>query len=1463
MADHDEGNRMDASEQQGNAPLSTQDHKDVKKYHIFISYRVKTDAEFAERLSDKLRSRIVEPAKSANLKDLHFQTFLDRQSLVAGKGYKDQFLGALSSSCIVMPIISDSSIALLTELQEGAVDSVLAEWQHALELKAKGKLDIIPLLVGYSTQEGGYRRFSSFNTSSIPDVRPQELKRTARDLVAEMFAIQGIFVDPADLDDRLTTINSKFSTEVWPSYRHLWHDPESMAPESFSICVQCGKDYRESENAVGTFHRALSPDYRNSNGQDGPVVQVGVVGPNHPAHSGKLYVYMLAGAYDTIKFEMFSTSDLQVADPKATIAASSGPLRFFDDSLASASAKWVPNEDGSGIAGIESSRTFPIPIPRPSEKFEAEARNGSKLQCRVLGISNFAPRMEDRFAIEISVENLDSSAPLCITGGEVWWKMRSFLDTVATPQKDGEELVDVEKRVMEEGIEWVKVEKVQFGEVWNPSEPPRAFPCNVGVRGATKVLVTFDLPQPKSRTGCGFFRSILGPLLFDVELTIVGGGSTSFIAEHSFNTPTLHQLHWDQPKAPQGSHCVSYCSRSRRDLAFLCYWTTADTDMEGDSEQVNAKSVVGLAYNGGKRFISVAMLRTAVIAAEKGAEGFKGDSKVQELVVLRTRNDFSMTVYGLVDLGCRRVYSLMVVVDPSPIKTDTGFKFKKEVQIKDEQEEWITFIPVPEYGDSIYRPFTAEDFQKGFVPPQELKIPGQVQEVASIQSLIKDFTVLEEPENVVQPKDAFERRRPIAPPPSMAAVSQQLASPGFETVDISAVTISDQSPLVKAITESLKKEMEERFASMLEKVTASLSSRSLPVAQPLPIVANSADPSVPLRGPIDLSSMQSLADSSLVLSKITAIESGLVEMGIAPLAPEDSETPVVPVQEEDSARARLDKLQATLDAIAAKLGASRDFPSQTVVAPATVPQTFASNVDPLLQTISQKLDRLSSSPPTPQNDNTAAFVQVLTKLEETSRKDSEAIRLLYSKVTEPKSSQVNCTDSDSGVQNALNSITSKLEKLAAQPQVPGSVVENATTNTELQLILEKLEKLEGNAVQSQARSLPSVGVDAGVTESILKRLDAIESSHSSALAKLEQTLSSIQTMVSQPIVATSQQATPISTSPSLPPLLQDLVDKVEKVERLTRQISDDSLPVASTESGPALEQIRKHLAAIEEKLSGGTDKLMDELVEKVEKVEKLSKQISEEDVFAGPAVAKTLDNSVVETLMKKVEERLDRMEKFVVEKSKAAPSTDQDWDHMEDASPTSKPKIPPRKRLSSLLTSAPPNLARIPEPTSATTPNPTDQPQDALTLVNRLDSLETRLDALPGLFKASLHSALDSHADLLSSLVSMAVESRLSAFESDTPMSPATPGGLRKQASRGSSGYGARWASMPQQQQQPPRPPSSASSESGAGSWFMSGVNGVFAAISTGASGAGGGGERSGRDRSSSSSSSTSVVQQP
>ncbi|KAJ3052636.1 hypothetical protein HK102_011857, partial [Quaeritorhiza haematococci] len=126
----------------------------------------------------------------------------------------------------------------------------------ALKLQKQGSLIIIPLLIGVNelttTGTPAYRKFNGFSIP-MPNVHTaHEPHRTVRETVKEMFEIQGVFIDPEELTDRLEDVVRRFATDIWPDFRSQWYNPSEIGPEAILRCLQCLEDYKESENAPGS-----------------------------------------------------------------------------------------------------------------------------------------------------------------------------------------------------------------------------------------------------------------------------------------------------------------------------------------------------------------------------------------------------------------------------------------------------------------------------------------------------------------------------------------------------------------------------------------------------------------------------------------------------------------------------------------------------------------------------------------------------------------------------------------------------------------------------------------------------------------------------------------------------------------------------------------------------------------------------------------------------------------------------------------------------------------------------------------------------------------------------------------------------------------------------------------------------------------------------------------------------------
>ncbi|TPX72580.1 hypothetical protein CcCBS67573_g05747 [Chytriomyces confervae] len=230
-----------------------------KQFHIFISYRVNTDADLAEKLADKLQQLpILNEQRQVNIR-----CFLDKQNLKEGVEYTQQFLDGLHGSCLFLPLISEACLESMTKIQDGWNDNVVREWQTALTLQQKNQLVIMPLLIG-ATVDRMYKRFDGFSLcSQLPQIQitdaPSEL--TVRAVASQLFVLQGVFVNPSEVGDKLSVIQTRFSNEVWPRFRADWENTAELGPEPRYSCVQCYSNYSASENGDGacSFHLSDGP----------------------------------------------------------------------------------------------------------------------------------------------------------------------------------------------------------------------------------------------------------------------------------------------------------------------------------------------------------------------------------------------------------------------------------------------------------------------------------------------------------------------------------------------------------------------------------------------------------------------------------------------------------------------------------------------------------------------------------------------------------------------------------------------------------------------------------------------------------------------------------------------------------------------------------------------------------------------------------------------------------------------------------------------------------------------------------------------------------------------------------------------------------------------------------------------------------------------------------------------------
>ena len=150
-------------------------------YHVFLSYRVFSDAPLVRAVYDQLRSR-----RLAHLGGSHLRVYLDRECIKPGRPWRQQFIDGLTHSLVFAPVVSRGALlnmastpgargplaarggaALRSEeyafsnrlnvsdQNESSADNVLLEWQlaHALHATSGSRYGlacqrIVPLLRG-------------------------------------------------------------------------------------------------------------------------------------------------------------------------------------------------------------------------------------------------------------------------------------------------------------------------------------------------------------------------------------------------------------------------------------------------------------------------------------------------------------------------------------------------------------------------------------------------------------------------------------------------------------------------------------------------------------------------------------------------------------------------------------------------------------------------------------------------------------------------------------------------------------------------------------------------------------------------------------------------------------------------------------------------------------------------------------------------------------------------------------------------------------------------------------------------------------------------------------------------------------------------------------------------------------------------------------------------------------------
>lgn len=132
-----------------------------KMFHVFISYRVATDAALARRVCRSLCQHMIEP-------NMNIKCYLDQKDIEAGQNWEASFMSGLNTSCLYLPLISDAGIKPIEDVStfNDAADNFLLEIESALQMFDKDKIGILPLFVGTDAEDDTIVNFKNADNST-------------------------------------------------------------------------------------------------------------------------------------------------------------------------------------------------------------------------------------------------------------------------------------------------------------------------------------------------------------------------------------------------------------------------------------------------------------------------------------------------------------------------------------------------------------------------------------------------------------------------------------------------------------------------------------------------------------------------------------------------------------------------------------------------------------------------------------------------------------------------------------------------------------------------------------------------------------------------------------------------------------------------------------------------------------------------------------------------------------------------------------------------------------------------------------------------------------------------------------------------------------------------------------------------------------------------------------------------
>jgi len=193
-----------------------------KYYHIFISYRVASEAGLARRICRALQSREV-------INGMQVRCYLDQKEIDAGEDWEISFTNGLKTSCLYLPLISEAAIAPIQDVSmfDDKQDNLLLEFERALKMHQEKLIGVLPLLVGsYGGADGAnYAKFGSFGVERFPNGPSKTDKsRPVRETMRSLFKFQGIFIPPDNIPaEAVDQVVDYLHTRCWKGGHDCLH----------------------------------------------------------------------------------------------------------------------------------------------------------------------------------------------------------------------------------------------------------------------------------------------------------------------------------------------------------------------------------------------------------------------------------------------------------------------------------------------------------------------------------------------------------------------------------------------------------------------------------------------------------------------------------------------------------------------------------------------------------------------------------------------------------------------------------------------------------------------------------------------------------------------------------------------------------------------------------------------------------------------------------------------------------------------------------------------------------------------------------------------------------------------------------------------------------------------------------------------------------------------------------------